>query len=138
MAGGTHMRIAVCIFLCFAGPCSAQQLDPFATVAANAATKTIRGDTMRAHMHFLSDSLLEDRAPGTRGYDIAARYVQATILPFSSGISLIQPRFYSVSRGLVAEVRTMIDTIARPKQMRVMNWKEIRAVRIEYNCSWHD
>ena len=30
---------------------------------------------MRAHMAFLSHDLLEGRAPGTRGYDLAAHYV---------------------------------------------------------------
>ncbi len=32
-------------------------------------------DTIRAHVEFLADDLLEGRATGTRGYDIAARYV---------------------------------------------------------------
>ncbi len=39
------------------------------------ATKVIRPDEIRAHIRFLADSLLEGRAPGTPGYDIAARYV---------------------------------------------------------------
>jgi len=69
------MKIPVWILLCITGSCSAQQLDPSARAAADAATKTIRVDALRAHMLFLSDSLLEGRAPGTRGYDIAARYV---------------------------------------------------------------
>ena len=30
---------------------------------------------IRAHIRFLADSLLQGRAPGTPGYDIAARYV---------------------------------------------------------------
>jgi hypothetical protein len=40
-----------------------------------AALKAIRPDAIRAHMRFLSDSLLTGRAPGTPGYEIAARYV---------------------------------------------------------------
>jgi hypothetical protein len=39
--------------------------------------KTIRGEAIRGHMSFLSDSLLEGRAPDSRGYQIAARYVAA-------------------------------------------------------------
>jgi Peptidase family M28 len=39
------------------------------------AAKTIQPAEIRAHMRFLSDSLLAGRAPGTPGYDIAARYV---------------------------------------------------------------
>lgn len=39
------------------------------------AMKTIRAEQIRAHIRFLADSLLQGRAPGTAGYDIAARYV---------------------------------------------------------------
>ncbi len=44
-------------------------------VAANAAMKTIHPEAIRAHMRFLSDGLLQGRASGTTGYDIAATYV---------------------------------------------------------------
>ena len=39
------------------------------------ARKTIRPEEIRAHIRFLADSMLTGRAPGTPGYDIAARYV---------------------------------------------------------------
>lgn len=43
--------------------------------AIDVATKTIHGEEIRAHIRFLADSLLQGRAPGTPGYDIAARYI---------------------------------------------------------------
>jgi len=43
--------------------------------AVGVATKVIRPEEIRAHIRFLADSLLEGRAPGTPGYDIAAHYV---------------------------------------------------------------
>lgn len=43
--------------------------------ALDVAGKTIRPAEIRAHIRFLADSLLQGRAPGTPGYDIAARYV---------------------------------------------------------------
>ncbi len=43
--------------------------------AVDVATKVIRPEEIRAHIRFLADSLLQGRAPGTPGYDIAARYV---------------------------------------------------------------
>ena len=43
--------------------------------ALDVASKVIRPDEIRAHIRFLSDSLLAGRAPGTPGYDISARYV---------------------------------------------------------------
>lgn len=46
---------------------------------AQQAMQGIRGSAIRGHMRFLSDSLLEGRAPGTAGYDIAARYVQSQL-----------------------------------------------------------
>jgi hypothetical protein len=54
---------------------NAQQLNPSDRSAAEGAMKAIRASAIRAHMEFLSDRLLEGRAPGTRGYDIAALYV---------------------------------------------------------------
>jgi len=43
--------------------------------AVEVAAKVIRPEEIRAHIRFLADSLLQGRAPGTPGYDIAARYV---------------------------------------------------------------
>ncbi len=37
----------------------------------------IRPETIDAHLRFLSHPLLEGRAPGTRGGDLAAEYVRA-------------------------------------------------------------
>ena len=53
----------------------AQQFTPADRSAAEAAMPAIRPDAIRARMRFLTDDLLEGRAPGTRGYQIAAKYV---------------------------------------------------------------
>ena len=44
---------------------------------AAAAARAVRTSTMRAHVEFLADDALEGRAPGTRGGDIAAKYLRA-------------------------------------------------------------
>src|ERR1700721_314926 len=49
--------------------------NPSYGAAVEGATKTIRPEQIRAHIRFLADSLLQGRAPGTPGYDLAARYV---------------------------------------------------------------
>ena len=49
--------------------------DPSTRNAAEAATKAIRPEQIRAHIRFLADSLLQGREPGAPGYDVAARYV---------------------------------------------------------------
>jgi hypothetical protein len=41
-------------------------------VAVESTKRTIRQEQIRAHMRFLSDSLLQGRAPETAGYDVAA------------------------------------------------------------------
>lgn len=46
------------------------------------AAATIRPEALRAHIRFLSDDLLEGRGTGTRGYDLAARYVASQFEQF--------------------------------------------------------
>ena len=58
-------RLAVLLLACTALPALAQEAPP------------IDGQAVRAHVEFLADDLLEGRDAGTRGYDIAARYVAA-------------------------------------------------------------
>jgi hypothetical protein len=47
--------------------------------ALTRALATVSVPAIRAHMTFLADDLLEGRAAGTRGYDLAARYVAAQL-----------------------------------------------------------
>jgi hypothetical protein len=77
-----HERKAVMKISLLASTCllaslcaTAQQTKTPRNTAPEAAQRTIRAAAVRAHMRFLSDSLLEGRYPGTRGYEIAARYV---------------------------------------------------------------
>lgn len=73
---GGNMTFQLRTLLCFvlvSTALIAQNSGDAAAVAV--ATKTIRPEQIRAHMRFLADSLLQGRAPGTPGYDIAARYV---------------------------------------------------------------
>src|ERR1700736_500932 len=43
--------------------------------AADEAMNTIRPEAIRADMRFLSDDALEGRGTGSRGYDIAAKFM---------------------------------------------------------------
>ncbi len=49
---------------------------PAATATANASPE-FSAEAFRAHVAFLADDLLEGREAGTRGYDIASRYVSS-------------------------------------------------------------
>jgi hypothetical protein len=66
------LRMPLCFVLLSCNLLGQNAPDP---VAADAAAKVIRPEQIRAHIRFLADSLLQGRAPGTPGYDIAARYV---------------------------------------------------------------
>ena len=46
-------------------------------VAMQRALDAFSGDAMRAHVRYLSDDLLEGRGPGTRGDDLAMKYIAA-------------------------------------------------------------
>ena len=52
--------------------------DAIAAGAANAATG-IRPEAVSAHIRFLADDLLEGRAPGERGFELAAAYVASQL-----------------------------------------------------------
>ena len=54
---------------------------------AGPALDEIRGEQIAAHLQFLSDDLLEGRAPSTRGGQLAARYLaaQLALLGFEPG-----------------------------------------------------
>ena len=73
----TFLRLCVPLLLISTG--FAQQLSLSDRAAADLAIRQIRPEAIRAHMRFLSDNMLTGRAPGTPGYDIAARYVASEL-----------------------------------------------------------
>src|ERR1700693_4331114 len=46
-----------------------------ATLGASAQTTEVSGESLRAHVKFLASDLLEGRAPGSRGGDLATEYI---------------------------------------------------------------
>lgn len=73
------MRIRpVLLALMFSGSASvaAQQASPSGQAAASVAG-AIDGRVLRAHLEFLADDALEGRKPGTRGGELAAKYIAA-------------------------------------------------------------
>src|SRR5262249_11795927 len=56
---------------------SATAVGASAADQAERAMAAIRPDAIRADMRYLSDDLLEGRGTGTRGYELAAKYVAA-------------------------------------------------------------
>lgn len=69
---------SVLLAILFLGPLSLPAAGGSASTpdpAIDHALSQIRPEAIRAHIEFLADDLLEGRAPGTRGYELAARYV---------------------------------------------------------------
>jgi hypothetical protein len=81
-AGIEQMRLrllALLCLICFVLSFNLSAQNSSDRAAVEVATRTIRPEEIRAHIRFLSDSLLQGRAPGTPGYDIAARYVASEL-----------------------------------------------------------
>lgn len=67
------------VFLVVLGFVTAAQSPGPTTAPVNQAMQQIRAEAIRAHMRFLSDDLLEGRGTGTRGYELASKYVAAQL-----------------------------------------------------------
>src|SRR5829696_8484504 len=53
------------------------QQTPTAGSAASRVAAAVDSNSLRAHLDFLADNFLEGRRPGTRGAELAARYIAA-------------------------------------------------------------
>ena len=55
--------------------------------APDAGSWNTRADAIKAHVGFLADDALEGRGSGTRGFDLAARYVRSQLMAFGANRS---------------------------------------------------
>ena len=90
LATGVALTLTACVSI-KTGGITAQGV-----AAAPAAAFAPSPDKIRAHMAFLADDALEGREAGTRGYDVAARYVasefaQLGLKPAGGNGSYLQP-----------------------------------------------
>jgi hypothetical protein len=94
--------------------------------AMDAATKAIRPEQIRAHIRFLSDTLLQGRAPGTAGYDIAARYV-ATELEGMGLHPAVSGKWYQpvpLERAVTDEAASSFALTVNGKEQRLTDAKD--------------
>jgi hypothetical protein len=94
--------------------------------AMEAATKAIRPEQIRAHIRFLSDTLLQGRAPGTPGYDIAARYV-ATELEGMGLHPAVSGKWYQpvpLERAVTDEAASSFALTVNGKEQRLTDAKD--------------
>jgi len=95
-------------------------------LALRPALDEIQGDQIAAHLQFLSDDLLEGRAPSTRGGDLAARYLatQLALLgyepagengTYSQDVAIVESmvnRSFTLTAGAGAPFRYLDDVVA--------------------------
>ncbi len=94
--------------------------------AMDAASKAIRPEQIRAHIRFLSDTLLQGRAPGTAGYDIAARYV-ATELEGMGLHPAVSGKWYQpvpLERAVTDEAASSFALTVNGKEQRLTDAKD--------------
>src|SRR5438105_2017333 len=71
-----HCRV-VLLALGFAGLPAARELTAQAPDQAARVARAVDPQVLRAHLEFLADDALEGRRPGTRGGELAAKYIAA-------------------------------------------------------------
>jgi hypothetical protein len=81
--------------------------------AADGPWPQVDPEAVRAHVTFLADDLLEGRAAGTRGYDLAARFVAAQMAlmglePAGAGGAWLQPVSLIESKRVLSGTRAVI------------------------------
>jgi len=117
---------ALCALICLLSisPVFAQQLSPSDRSAAEAAINTIRSEAIRGHMRFLSDTLLEGRAPGTPGYDIAAQYVATQLEGLGLKPAGIQGTWFQpvpLRKAAVDDARSSFMLLESGKQQKLVD-----------------
>jgi Zn-dependent M28 family amino/carboxypeptidase len=96
-----NLRVAVAasVFLIAGGWVAKAQVPP----AVRAAEASIDAEKIRAHVRFLADDLLEGRAPGLRGGDLAATYIATQFALYGlkpagdNGTYLQQVKFFGMT-----------------------------------------
>ena len=109
---------------------------------AVSAESQFSAERMRAHVAFLSDDLLEGREPGTRGYDIAARYVAAQFAQMGlkpggedggwyQQVPLVESRMTGPRATVIPQLAAQTERTARIRLeqggLRVLSVSEIRS-----------
>ncbi|MFL5402498.1 MAG: M28 family peptidase [Gemmatimonadales bacterium] len=72
-----RIRPTITFLVCCGAATAMAQQPPSAGPPSARVARAVDGKVMRAHLEFLADDALEGRKPGTRGGDLAAKYIAA-------------------------------------------------------------
>ena len=95
-------------------------------LATETALKAIRPEMIRAHIRFLYDSLLEGRAPGTPGYDIAARYVATQLegMGLDPGVAGAWYQPVPLEKAVTDEAASALTLTLNGKEQKLVDAKD--------------
>ena len=112
--------------VCFLLSVSLFSQDSSDRAAADAAAKVIRPEQIRAHIRFLADSLLQGRAPGSAGYDIAARYVASELegMGLHPGVSGGWYQPVPLEKAVTDEAASSLSLTLNGKQQNLVDAKD--------------
>src|SRR5579864_7999420 len=116
------LRIAVGLVCCLlASLVIAQDSSDRAVLAT--AERVIHPEEIRSHIRFLADSLLQGRAPGTPGYDIAARYVATELegMGLHPGVSGNWFQAVPLQKAVTDAVASSLVLIVNGKEQRLVD-----------------
>ena len=107
-------------------PIIAQQPSGSDRVPADTALKTIRPEMIRAHIRFIADSLLQGRAPGTPGYEIAARYVATQLegMGLDPGVAGGWYQPVPLEKAVTDEAASSLTLTLNGKEQRLVDAKD--------------
>jgi hypothetical protein len=118
------MTLRICMPLLLIATAFGHQLSQSDRAATDLAVKQIRAEAIRAHMRFLSDSMLTGRAPGTPGYDIAARYVASELESMGLHPAGDKGTFYQqvpLRKAVVDEPQSSVELIRDGQTQQLSN-----------------
>jgi hypothetical protein len=72
-----RLHLVLLCLLAYAPPSVTAQTPTPSRAAASGAARAVDPRVLRAHLEFLADDALEGRRPGTRGGELAAKYIAA-------------------------------------------------------------
>lgn len=111
------------LILCLCACAFAQALSAPEQTALNA----IRPDAIRAHMRFLSDSLLQGRGTGTPSYQIAARYVAAQLEAAGLRPAGVNGTWYQtvpLRKSVVDDARSSLVLVTKSGEQTLVSLKD--------------
>jgi Peptidase family M28/PA domain len=114
---------AIALVVAIAAPVAERMLAAAGTDAADAAMAGIRAEAIQAGMRFLADDLLEGRGTGTRGHEIAARYMASQfeaigLQPGGDNGTYFQT--VPLRKGLVDEDKTSLTLVRDGKEEKLV------------------